>query len=180
MRRSISILVTLAATLLAAALFSAAHAQTQFKIGVFDPQRVSEETIEGKRIQARLEALRDQRQAEISEDEKAIAEAQQQASQQALSLSAEKLQQLEIDIQMRLLELNSRKDTATRAFQLEIAAEEAKFNEKLRTVVSQYARAEAFSVILEVGAVAYASASVDVTTGIIDTFNRTYPGEAGQ
>ncbi len=178
MRRSIRIPVTLAATALLVSAFSAANAQTSFKIGVFDPQRVSEETIEGKRIQARLEALRDKRQTEISDDERAIAEAQQQLTQQALSLSAEKLQQMEIDIQMRLLELNSRKDTATRAFQLEIAAEEAKFNEKLRTVVSQFARAEDFVVILEVGAVAYASSSVDVTTGIIDAFNKAYPGSA--
>jgi outer membrane protein len=178
MRRSIRILVTLAATALLVAMFSAASAQTSFKIGVFDPQRVSEETIEGKRIQARLEALRDTRQTEIADDERAIAEAQQQLTQQALSLSPEKLQQMEIDIQMRMLELNSRKDTATRAFQLEIAAEEAKFNEKLRTIVSQFARGEDFAVVLEVGAVAYAAPSVDVSTGIIDAFNKAYPGSA--
>jgi outer membrane protein len=171
-------LVTLAATALLVAMLSAANAQTSFKIGVFDPQRVSEETIEGKRIQTRLEALRDQRQTEIADDERAVAEAQQQLTQQALSLSPEKLQQMEIDIQMRMLELNSRKDTATRAFQLEIAAEEAKFNEKLRTIVSQFARGEDFAVVFEVGAVAYAAPSVDVSTGIIDAFNKAYPGSA--
>ena len=70
------------------------------------------------------------------------------------------------------------KDMATRAFQLEIAAEEARFNEKLRNVVSQFARSEEFAVILEIGAVAYAAASVDVSTGIIDAFNKAYPGSA--
>jgi Skp family chaperone for outer membrane proteins len=145
---------------------------------VFDPQRVSEETIEGKRIQATLEALRDQRQAEITTEERSIAEAQQQLTQQALSLSPEKLQQMEIEIQKRMLELNSRKDTATRAFQLESAGEEAKFNEKLRGVLGQFAQAENFHIILEVGAVAFASPTVDVTTAVIDAFNRAHPATA--
>ena len=178
MRRSTRILVTLAATALLTAMFSAASAQATVKIGVFDPQRVSEETIEGKRIQATLEALRDKRQSDITTDERAIAEAQQQLTQQALSLSPEKVQQMEIDIQMRMLELNSRKETATRAFQLEIAAEEAKFNEKLRGVIGRFAQAESFQIILEVGAVAYAAPTVDVTTAIIDAFNRAYPATA--
>ena len=178
MRRSTRILVTLAATALLTAMFSAASAQATVKIGVFDPQRVSEETIEGKRIQATLEALRDKRQTEISTDERAIADAQQQLTQQALSLSPERVQQMEIDIQMRVLELNSRKETATRAFQLEIAAEEAKFNEKLRGVLNRFAEAEGFQIILELGAVAFAAPQVDLTTGIIDAFNRAHPATA--
>jgi Skp family chaperone for outer membrane proteins len=83
---------------------------------------------------------------------------------------------MEIEIQKRLLELNSRKDTMSRAFQLDIAAEEARFNEKLRAVISQFARDEEFAVILEVSAVAYAAASVDVTTAVIDRFDKAYPG----
>jgi outer membrane protein len=178
MRRSTKILVTLAATALLMTIFSVANAQEAIKIGVFDPQRVSEETIEGKRIQARLEALRDKRQSEISTEERAIAEAQQQLTQQALSLSPEKVQQMDIDIQKRVLELNSRKDTATRAFQLEIAGEEAKFNEKLRGVLGRFAQNEGFSIVLEVGAVAYAAPTVDITTAIIDAFNQAYPETA--
>lgn len=154
---------------------SPVYAQSAFKMGVFDPQRVSEETAEGQRIQAKLEALREERQGQIAAEEAKITELQQQLSQQSLSLSPEKRAQMEIEIQKRLLELNSRKDIMTRSFQLEIAAEEAQFNEKLRTVVSQFAREEEFSVILEVAAVAFASASVDVTTAIIDRFNRQYP-----
>jgi outer membrane protein len=168
-------LVTLAATALLAAVFSSALAQETLKVGVFDPQRVSEETIEGKRIQATLESLRDERQNEIATEEKAISELQQQLTQQALSLSAEKLQQMEIDIQKRLLSLNSRKDTASRAFQLEIAAEEAKFNEKMRVVVERVAQAEGFHIVFERGAVAYAAPAVDITTAVIDGFNKAYP-----
>lgn len=175
MHRKTTVLVALTALVALAGLASPALAQSALKVGVFDPQRVSEETIEGKRIQAKLEELRDARQREIQDQERSISEAQQQLNQQALSLSPEKRQQMEIDIQRRLLELNSRKDIATRSFQLEVAAEEAQFNEKLRTVVLQFARAEEFSIVLEVAAVAYAAPSVDVTTAVIDAFNRMYP-----
>jgi Skp family chaperone for outer membrane proteins len=158
------------------AIFSTASAQT-FKLGVFDPQRVSEETVEGKRIQATLGEARDSRQQELNDETARVSELQQQLEQQALSLSGEKRTEMEIDIQRRLLELNSRKDVATRAFQLEIAAAEAQFNEKLRSVVNQFAQNEEFSVILESGAVAYANSSIDVTTAVIDLFNRMYPGK---
>ncbi|HXV75747.1 MAG TPA: OmpH family outer membrane protein [Candidatus Polarisedimenticolaceae bacterium] len=175
MQRPIGMLATIAALIVLAGLGSSTAAQGSFKFGVFDPQRVSEETAEGKRIQAKLEQLRDKSQQEIASEEGKIAELQQQLNQQSLSLSPEKRTQMEIDIQKRLLQLNSRKDTMTRAFQLEIAGEEAQFNEKLRVVVGQFAQAEGFSVILEVGAVAFASPSVDVTTAVIDRFNTMFP-----
>jgi Skp family chaperone for outer membrane proteins len=157
------------------AVTSPAGAQA-LKLGVFDPQRVSEESLEGKRIQAKLEAMREQRQSEIAGEEAKITELQQQLSQQALSLSLEKRTQKEIEIQKRVLELNARKDLMTKSFQLEIAAEESQFNEKLRTVLSQFAKDEEFSIILEVAAMAFASAPVDVSTAIIDRFNKLYPG----
>ena len=178
MRKGILIAFSVAALVWLGAALSPAEAQSTFKLGVFDPQRVSEETAEGKRIQAKLEAMRAERQKEISGEEAKINELQQQLSQQSLSLSAEKRAQMEIDIQKRLLELNSKKDTMTKAFQLEISAEEARFNEKLRAVLSQFARDEEFSVILEVAAVAFAATSVDVTTAVIDRFNKLYPASA--
>ena len=178
MRKRILIALSAAALAWLAAALSPAEAQSTFKLGVFDPQRVSEETAEGKRIQAKLEAMREERQKAISGEEAKINELQQQLSQQSLSLSPEKRAQMEIEIQKRLLELNSRKDTMTKSFQLEIAAEEARFNEKLRAVLSQFARDEEFSVILEVAAVAFAATSVDVTTAVIDRFNKLYPASA--
>lgn len=178
MRKWISFALCAAALAWLGAALSPAAAQSAFKLGVFDPQRVSEETAEGKRIQAKLEAMRAERQKEISGEETKINELQQQLSQQTLSLSPEKRAQMEIDIQKRLLELNSKKDTMTKAFQLEISAEEARFNEKLRAVLSQFARDEEFSVILEVAAVAFAATSVDVTTAVIDRFNKLYPASA--
>jgi len=166
------------AVLMAAVMASGAgeaRAQSVPKIGVFDSQRISEETAEGKRIQAQLKEVRAQREREIEEETKRIQELQQQLEQKGLSLSEEKRTTLEIDVRRRMLELESRKDIASRGFQLEVAAAEARFNEKLRGAISEFAKQEQFTVILEGASVAWASASIDVTTALIDTFNRMFP-----
>src|SRR3990172_8738370 len=85
---------------------SGLHAETPVKIGVFDPQRVSEETDEGKKVQADLTALRDKKQAELSGREKDLTDMQNRLTEQGLSLSAEKRATLEKDIQRKILELN--------------------------------------------------------------------------
>jgi len=85
---------------------------------------------------------------------------------------------MEIDIQRRLLEINNAKDLATRQLQLEVTAAEAQFNNKLRLVISQYGRDEGFAVMFEISTTAWASNAIDVSTAIIDLFDKLYPGQA--
>jgi Skp family chaperone for outer membrane proteins len=169
-------LVPLLAVLALLALASApAGAQSAVKIGVFDSQRISEESEEGKKIQAVLSEMGEAKQADLAAMEQELGELQQRLSQQQLSLSVERRMALELDIQRKGLELNNAKDLASRELQLEFAAAESQFNEKLRMVVTQFGMDENFSVLLEAGAVAYSATSVDVTTAIIDLFNKMYP-----
>jgi Skp family chaperone for outer membrane proteins len=170
-----SVLATAAILLLAAA---PATAQSTIKIGVFDSQRVSGEADEGKRIQGELAAMGEAKQQQLAAMEQQLNDLQQRLSQQQLSLSAERRTALEMDIQRMALALNTSKDLATRELQLEFAAAEAQFNEKLRTVVTQFGLDENFSLLLEYGAVAWSATSVEVTTAIIDLFNRMYPAKS--
>jgi Skp family chaperone for outer membrane proteins len=79
-------------TLLLAAASAAAWAQSPpaLKVGVFDANRVSEETDEGKRIAAKLSAFGDKKKAELMTKEKEIADCGSQLESQTLSLSPEK------------------------------------------------------------------------------------------
>ncbi|MHC4430087.1 MAG: OmpH family outer membrane protein, partial [Planctomycetota bacterium] len=113
-------------------------AQAPLKVAVFDPQRVSEETIDGKRLQAELKAVSDQKQQQLTAMEDEIKGLQQQLQQQALSLSVEKRTALELTIQRKLLALNNTQDLANRELQLEVQAAEGAFNEKLRAVLDDY------------------------------------------
>jgi len=164
----------LTATVLLLAVASPAAAQTM-KIGIFDSQRVSEESAEGKRAAGTLEAKRDAKQQELNEMEQAVTDLQAQLNQQALSLSIERRTALEIEIQRKGMGLTNERDLATRELQLDIATAEAGFNEKLRAVLSQFGRDNGFTVILEANSVAWSTATIDVTTIIIDKFDQMFP-----
>lgn len=175
MNRQLVKIVAVMVVMLAGLLNSAAA--EPIKVGVFDPQRVSEETTLGKRVQTQLTAFRDRKQTEITEKQQSIDELQKQLSAQALSLSSDKRNTLEKNIQRQLLELQSAKESASRELQLEIAGAQNGFQEKLSLVVEQFGKDEGFDLLLERNLVAWSSAALDVTTALVDRFDKSFPPE---
>ena len=161
-----------AVSILAIVLAGTVRAQTgSLKIGVFDAQRISEETVEGRRIQTKLEEFRDRKQAELAQAEKELGDLQTQLEAQSLSLSNEKRLSLEKEIQRKALTLQQIRDTATREMQLEVGEAQDQFQRQLVAVIDSYGQSEGFDLILEIGTVVYASKTIDVTTAIVDRFN---------
>jgi outer membrane protein len=161
---------------LAAAVYAgAASAQAAPKVGVFDAQRISEETSEGKRIQSQLSGFRDKKQAELQAKEKEVSDLQAQLTSQALSLSPERRATLEKDVQRKALDLNQAREAAGREMQLEVNEAQSKFQAQLLAVVEQFGKEEGFTVILERSLVAYSDANVDITTALVDRFNKVVP-----
>lgn len=156
----------------------AAAAPEGMKIAVFDPQRVSEETEEGKKVQAELTALRDKKQAEIGAKEKELDGLQSQLASQGLSLSGDKRSSLEKDIQKKALELQQARESARNEMQFELGSAQSKFQDKLLGVVEQYGKDEGFTLILDKSMAAYVTSGIDVTTAIVDRFNAAmkHPG----
>ncbi len=177
MHRSMNLTAVLVAIIALFLIGSTANAQEPLKVGVFDSQRITTETIEGQKIQADLSAASAAKQKQLAAMEQEISDLQQRLEQQQLSLSVDRRTALEIDIQRRILALNNAKDLATRELQLEIAAAEAKFNEKLRLAVEQFGKSEEFDLLLEYGVVAWSSPANDVTTALVDLFNQMFPAE---
>ena len=108
----------LGSLLIAAALVAGSQVRAQGgpggqKVGVFDAQRLSEETAEGKRVQAELTAFKDKKQAELQAKEKEVNDLQAQLQAQSLSLSGERRAAMEKDIQRKMLDLKSARDSAT-------------------------------------------------------------------
>jgi outer membrane protein len=179
MKRTLVILTVLIASASAAVW---AQSPTALKVGVFDANRVSEETDEGKRIAAKLSAFGDKKKAELMTKEKEIADLRSQLDSQNLSLSPEKQQQIQKDVQKKGLELQQAQEAARNEFQIEVSEAQNKFQEQLIRVISQFGRDEGFTLVLErsTGGVAFASESIDVTTAIVDKFNQMVkaPAEA--
>ena len=179
MKRILVILTVLIASASAAVW---AQSPPALKVGVFDANRVSEETDEGKRIAAKLSAFGDKKKAELMTKEKEIADLRTQLDSQNLSLSPEKQQQIQKDVQKKGLELQQAQEAARNEFQIEVSEAQNKFQEQLIRVISQFGRDEGFTLVLErsTGGVAFASESIDVTTAIVDKFNQMVkaPAEA--
>jgi outer membrane protein len=150
-----------------------AHAQA-VKIGVFDATRISEETAEGKRVQTTLNELRNTKQAELTAKEQELADLRTQLTSQALSLSTERRSELEKQIQRKDLELKQNAEAATRDMQIEFAEAQNKFQEQLLAVIEQFGRDEGFTLILESSLIAYADNSIDITTALVDRFDKLF------
>jgi outer membrane protein len=172
----------LAAVAVAAISASRAQSPPALKVGVFDANRVSEETDEGKRIAAKLSKFGDQKKADLASKEKEIGDMRAQLDSQNLSLSPEKLQQLQKDVQKKSLELQQAQEAARNEFQIEVSDAQNKFQEQLIRVINQFGRDEGFTLVIErsTGGVAFAAESIDVTTAIVDKFNEMVkmPAEA--
>ena len=158
------------------AVASVAQAQT-VKIGVFDAQSVSENTEMGKRIQAELTAFTERKETEIGERQQRATELRNQLAQQSLSLSSDKRAALEKEIQRHLLELQSFQESANRELELEYASATKEFQEKLIVTVDTFGKDEGFSLILDRSQVAWFDASIDVSSAIVDRFNRMFAVE---
>jgi outer membrane protein len=171
--RRIACLMIVAAVAAAGAAW--AQAAPPAKIVVFDAQRVSEETAEGKRVQARLTAFSDKKRAEIAAKEKETQDLQDKLQAQALSLSPDKRTSMEKDLQKKALELTQAREAAQREMQLEVAEAENGFREKLLAAVESFGQEEGFAIVLERGAAIYVHPSSDVTTAIVDRFNKMFP-----
>ena len=174
-RASLTLMVVVG--LISASSF-AAQAQ-DLRVGVFDPQRVSEETDLGQQLQAELGAFQATKQKEIDDKRLQVEQMQDQLRTQELSLSSATRTKMEKDIQRRVLFLEAAQETATREMQLELAAAKMLFEEKLLIAVQEFGKSEQFSLILDRSLVAWADKTVDVTGALIDVFNRMFPADSG-
>ncbi len=172
MRRIVVSLIILA---LAAAGAVRAQAPAPPKIGTFDASRVSEETAEGKRLFAKLKAFMDKKRTELAAKEKEVSDLQSELNTKGLSLSAEKRAAMEKDLQKKGLELNQANDGAQKEYQIEMAEAENSFREQLLAVLSRFGKDEGFTIILERQAAAYVDPSIDVTTAVVDRFDKMFP-----
>jgi len=149
------------------------------KIGVFDPQRVLQETAEGARLQARLSALQEKRRKEIEALQNEIRSEEQDFLGKAASLSAEKLKQTQLKIERKRFELESMQKAATRELQLEMEQARSEFERHLLAVVEKLGKEEGYTVILQTDVVGYFAPSIDVTETLIRLVDEAAGGGDG-
>jgi len=173
--RAVVVLVVLG---LLAGMSATVQAQAGPRIGVFDSQRIIQETADGQRVQARINAAQSSKQAELQAKEEAITGLRTQMTQQALSLSPDRRQEIDLEIQHKLLDLENSSNLANKEMQLELSRAQREFNDRLLVAVESFGRDEGFDLLLEYGVIAWAGPSIDVTTALIDRIDAMYPAVA--
>jgi outer membrane protein len=153
-------------------LLAAGAARAEIKLGVFDFQRVSEETAKGQALQASLSKFRDKKQTEISSRENELKTLRDQYAAQALSLSPDKRSEMEKEMQKKDLDLQTLRDSAQKEMQLEVSEAQQKFQEQLFKVITALGKERGYTVVFERSQAVYFSESSDVTSEIIERFNQ--------
>jgi len=142
------------------------------KIGVFDFQRVSEETARGQELRASLEKFGDKKKAEITAKESELKALEDKYKAEAFSLTPDKRSQMEKDLQKRQLELQSFRENAQKEMQIEVNEAQGKFNEQLLTIITALGKERAYTLVFAKEQVAFASDGADMTSELIERFNQ--------
>ena len=144
----------------------------EVKIGVFDFQRVSEETSRGQELRSSLEKFGEGKKSALASKEAELKALDDQYKAQAFSLAPEKRAQMEKDLQKKQLDLQSMRDSAQKEMQIEINEAQSKFNDELLKVIQTLGRERGYTVVFAKEQIAFASESVDMTSEVIERFNK--------
>ena len=169
-----SFLPAFALVALAAALPAGAQT-TPAKIGVFDKQRVVDESKLGTASKERFEKLQTSRQGEVTEKQKAFDALQKAYDQQSAVLSDEKKLERQRELARAHDEAQSSAENADRDLQRAYQQALMEIVQKLDPVVLEFAKTEGYDFLFDQTQVAFAKDGFDVTDKIIAKVNATYP-----
>lgn len=177
MSRRILTLAALAAILVLPGL---APAQETLKVGVFDSKVVFAETAEGQRLQKVLNDKREEFRAVIQIKEEGIRELQQKLKEGEFTLSDDRKNLLQKNLQQKLVQLDSARQEANTNLRIELEDVQNQLDRKLLQIIRAVGDQQNFSLIFESNTqVVYAAAAVDISQSVVDLFNEKYPPAGG-
>ncbi len=181
--RSPSLPLALAALLGAAApqglaAQEAAAPSTQLKVAVIDVERVVLESESGKAARAKVEGLRKQKEEEGKALEAEIKDLQKRYNEGRLSLSEDKLRELEKEIEERGIAYRRFQSDAQRDLTKSWEKSLEEINKQVMPIIGQVGEEMGLTLIFNKfqGALLYAANSVDITDQIIERFNAAMAG----
>ena len=177
-RKFVPLALGLAVTAVVALTSLPADAQMAPKIGVFDPQRITQETAEGARIQARLNALQEKKRGEVQKSQDDLKKLQDQFAAGAVSMTEDKRKDLLMQIERKQLELEGMQKSASRELQIEAEQAQQQWQRAVLAAVAAYGKDKGYTVLLPTEVAAYFSPSIDVTDDLIKAIDAAKPAAA--
>jgi len=144
-------------------------------IGVLEPQRVLSETDAGKKAMESLTAFAKSRQGLIESDEKELRRMEEDFMKQSSVLSASAKKEREEQFRRRMMEYQQKTNQMNREIQEKQRETMEAFRGKIEKVVSRLAQQMGLALVVEKGKgspTIYYDTSLDITTKVIEEFNR--------
>ena len=153
----------------------AANAFAQIKLAVVEPERIMDESKEGKRIQAQLKSYHDQKQGEITAKEAELKALDEKAKDP--KLADDKKEELGNQFKQKYYEYQA----FAKASQEDMEGRQNKalqdLQAKVSAVVSKYAASKGLSMVLVKRMCLYNADALDITSEIIAEMDKAYPGQ---
>lgn len=143
-----------------------AEAQT-LKIGVFDPARITEETAAGARIQARINALQEQKRIELVAAQEELTKLEQEFAAAGASMTVEKRKDMVVMLERKRVELDGMKTSAQRELMVEVEQAQVQWQGQVLQTVRSFGEQNGYTLVLQNDVVGYYASAVDVTDQLI-------------
>jgi outer membrane protein len=144
-------------------------------LAVIDVQRLLTESIAGKEALEELRALRDQRQAEMQEKQREITDFRSRIAEGRLSLSTEKLQELEKTLEERVITFGRFQDDADRELQKKRDEAFGEIEQQIMPIIVKSGAEMGFTAIFNKfqSGLLFAQESIDVTDEVLRRYDAT-------
>jgi outer membrane protein len=177
MRNRVWVMIISMGLLICPMYLGAQSAAAAEKIGVVDIQQAIISTAEGKKDIESLQKKYQPRETEINQRRQAVDQLQEQLRKQMTTLSADEQRRMSHDLQEKQTLLQRLEQDAQSSFQYDRQTLMQTLGQKMVKVISQYASAHGYSLVIDGGQVPvyYAAQGVDITPEIVKLYDATYP-----
>ncbi|MCB1032940.1 MAG: OmpH family outer membrane protein [Acidobacteria bacterium] len=166
-RVSNCVLGLLALTLVAGSL----PALAQTKIGVIDVEKLVSESPKGKDARTEMEKLRDSKRVELEGRRQELLDLRKRIEDGRLSLAAEKLQELQEEMESKAVTLKRAEDDANREIQRKGEKLMSDIEQQILPLIQKVGKEQGFTVIMNKyqSGLLYADPAIDITQSVIDS-----------
>jgi outer membrane protein len=171
-------LIALAAWMAAAGGCAGGKDKVEGTIGLVDPARVLNDSTAGKKAKDSLTAFSKNRQALIEMEEKDLRRMEEDFIKQASVLSPAAKNEREQLFRRRMAEYQQKAGELNREVQEKQKDVLEAFRDKVETVVAKVAKRNGLQVVIDKGKggpAIYGAQELDITTEVIEEFNKEYP-----
>lgn len=145
------------------------------KLGVFDKQRIVDESKLGLGAKTRFEGLQASREAEVAEKQKAFERMQADYSQKASILTEDKRLEMQRELARARDEWQSAAQNADRDLQRAYETALIDIVSKIDPVIGEFGRTNGYDFLFDVNQVSFAREAHDVTPQLIAKIDALYP-----